>query len=155
MSLAQDLQMDELLREVILDHYRRPRRRGALEGATHAAEGMNPVCGDEVTVHLALDQGMVCEIAFAGNGCSISQASASMMSETVVGRDAAGVAGVTEAVRRLLQTGALDPAHDLGDVESLQGVAQFPVRVKCALLCWNVLERALQQPISDTKESLP
>lgn len=137
-------QFDELYRELILDHYRRPRNNGALESPNRHAEGVNPVCGDEITIDMVVDDDTVQEIAFRGIGCSISQSSASMMTERVKGRPPAEALRVGAHFKAMLNGAAPDP--DLGDLEALQGVAQFPVRVKCALLCWKVLEEGLQQP---------
>ena len=135
-------QFDELYREVILDHYRRPRNAGALAAPTHQAEGANPVCGDEIELDVTIEGDVICEVAFRGQGCSISQSSASMMTERVCG-------GTISEARRVMQlfeaqlVDAAEPDPALGDLEALQGVAKFPVRVKCALLCWKVLREAL------------
>ena len=136
-------QFDELYREVILDHYRRPRNAGSLAAPTHQAEGANPLCGDEIELDVSIEGDVICEMAFRGQGCSISQSSASMMTERICGgtvAEAHRVMGLFEA--QLVESAEPDPA--LGDLESLHGVAKFPVRVKCALLCWKVLREALQ-----------
>jgi nitrogen fixation NifU-like protein len=143
MSVPQP-QFDELTREVILDHYRRPRNRGELAGATHHAHGMNPVCGDEIAVDLVLDGNRIADIAFRGQGCSISQSSASMMTECVCGHGVDEAAHMHDVFRGMMQTGAI-PDEEIGDLEALQGVAKFPARVKCALLCWTVMENALKE----------
>lgn len=136
-------QFDELYREVILDHYRRPRNAGSLEAPTHQAEGANPVCGDEIELDVTIDGNVICEMAFRGQGCSISQSSASMMTERVCGATVAEARRVMQLFEaQLVESAEPDPA--LGDLEALQGVAQFPVRVKCALLCWKVLHEALE-----------
>lgn len=140
--MAVEPQFDELYRELILDHYRRPRNNGALAGANRHAEGVNPVCGDEITLDLLMDDGTVENIAFHGVGCSISQSSASMMTERVKGRPRDEALRVGAQFKEMLSGAA--PGPDLGDLEAFQGVAQFPVRVKCALLCWKVLEEGLQ-----------
>ncbi len=140
--LRAEPQFDDLYREVILDHYRRPRNEGSLEAPTHHAEGLNPVCGDEIQLDLVIEGDTIHKLAFRGQGCSISQSSASMMTERICGEtiaEAARVMGLFEA--QLVEAAEPDPA--LGDLEALQGVAQFPVRVKCALLCWKVLREAL------------
>ncbi len=137
-------QFDDLFREVILDHYRRPRNRGALDTPSVTVEGMNPVCGDEVRLELALDDQTVRDIAFAGQGCSISQASTSMLTEAVKGRTFAEADSLGEQFRAMMMDEA-EPTRELGDLEALQGVAKFPVRVKCALLGWNVLRQGLEQ----------
>jgi len=135
-------QFDDLYREVILDHYRRPRNRGRLSGATCHAEGANPVCGDEISLDLRLDDGRIGDLAFEGLGCSISQASASLMTDRVKGATVAEAQDVRSAFRRMLLEGA-SPDPLIGDLEALEGVHKFPVRVKCALLAWNVLDQAL------------
>jgi nitrogen fixation NifU-like protein len=136
--------LDELYREVVLDHYRNPRHRGALAAPTGHFEGMNPVCGDEVTLDLRIENGRIEGIGTGGRGCSISQASASMLADWVEGRELSEVREAIGAVRHMLQTGE-PPRTDMGDIEALAGVAQFPVRVKCALLSWNVLEQGLDE----------
>jgi nitrogen fixation NifU-like protein len=136
-------QFDELYRELILQHYRHPRNRGRLPGAALRAEGANPVCGDEVTIELEMNDGRIARAAFEGQGCSISQASASMLTETVAGKTVAEVRRLADAFERMLVNGE-PPAPELGDLEAFQGVSKFPVRVKCALLSWKVLQRALE-----------
>lgn len=137
-------QFDDLYREVILDHYRRPRNHGSLTGPKTTVEGMNPVCGDEVTVDLQMNDGTVAAIAFAGRGCSISQSSASMMTEQVLGSTTATARSLASAFRAMMVEGA-PPADSLSDLAALEGVAKFPARVKCALLPWTVLEQGLDK----------
>lgn len=137
-------QFDDLYRELILEHYRRPRNRGTLEAPTQSAEGMNPVCGDEIRLDLAVNDGAIEDIAFSGQGCSISQASASMLTDRLKGRSLEEAARVIAMVRAMLIDGAL-PANELGDLQALEGVARLPVRVKCALLSWNVLQEGLDK----------
>ncbi len=136
-------QFDELYRELILQHYRRPRNRGRLPTASLRAEGANPVCGDEVAIELEMNDGRIARAAFDGQGCSISQASASMLTEAVAGKSVAEARRLANAFERMLVHGE-PPTPELGDLEAFQGVAKFPVRVKCALLSWKVLERALE-----------
>lgn len=135
---------DDLYRELILDHYRSPRNHGELPDAPIHVEGVNPVCGDEIHIDLRVDDGVINEIGFWGQGCSISQSSASMLTERLKGHDTHEAARVISNVRAMLVDGA-SPASDLGDLEALEGVARLPVRVKCALLCWNVLEQGLRE----------
>ncbi len=137
-------QFDDLYRDLILDHYRRPRNRGRLAGATVHAEGANPVCGDEVLLELRLEDGRIAQAAFDGQGCSISQASASMLTEHVAGRTVDEARALAHAFEEMLVGGA-PPGPELGDLEAFQGVARFPIRVKCAMLGWKVLEDALAQ----------
>jgi len=140
-------QFDDLYRELILDHSRRPRNRGALAGATQHVEGVNPVCGDAIALDLAVHDGIIDDAAFSGQGCSISQSSASMLTERVKGRTVAEARRVMDRFRAMLIDGAL-PDRELGDLEAFEGVARLPVRVKCALLSWNVLQEGLDQATS-------
>ncbi len=143
------MSLDELYRQVILDHYRSPRHRGALEHADHHAEGHNPLCGDELTIDLEVTDGVVTDVGVEGQGCSISQASASMMAEAIVGKRVEEVAELADAFNQLM-TGdepALDPQRPgavLGDLEALAGVRDFPVRIKCATLGWHTMLEALE-----------
>ena len=137
-------QFDELYRELILDHYRKPRNRGELPEPTYHIEGMNPVCGDEIRLDLLIHDGVIEDVAFAGQGCSISQSSASMLTDRIKGRSVDEAWSVLRKFKAMLMDGA-EPDREIGDLEALQGVARFPVRVKCALLCWNVLQEGLEQ----------
>jgi len=137
------LPLDDLYREVIIDHYRKPRNHGTIAGATRHVEGLNPVCGDEIRVDVVIEGGTVKDIAFEGSGCSISQSSASMMTEEVKGRTTGEVEAKIAHFRAMMLDGA-EPTADLGDLEALQGVTKFPVRVKCAMLSWNVLQEGLE-----------
>jgi len=166
--------LEELYREIILDHYRSPRNRGELESPpAHRIEGFNPLCGDEVVVTMLVDGGSLADIRIAGTGCSISQASASLMSAAVKGR-------TLDEVRHLISTfkgmmsihetslgddekpgatgsglspgpetvrGEAEPIDvaELGELAALQGVVKFPVRIKCATLSWNALSRGLRE----------
>ena len=136
-----------LYQELILDHYRRPRNKGELEGATTSVTMKNPLCGDEVALHVLLDGDKVSDLKFSGRGCSISLASASMMTQLVKGKSAAEIKELRETFRDMVM-GATD-ANDqsveksLGSLRALSGVSRFPARVKCALLAWNALETAL------------
>ena len=138
--------LDELYREILLDHYRSPRNRGGLDGrATHRADGANPLCGDELTVELTVTDSRIVDVAFVGQGCSISQASASMMTLYVRDRPPAEALKAVESFQRMMLSGE-PPPEDFGDIEALAGVAKFPVRVKCASLGWKTLEQALALP---------
>ncbi len=136
--------LDDLYREIILDHYRRPRNHVALDAPTCSAEGSNPLCGDTITVALVLDGDTVQDIAFGGAGCSISQASASMMTEYVKGRSVQEARQGAEAFQRMMTTGESQDLPGFDDIDALVGVAKFPARVKCASLGWKTLEQALQ-----------
>lgn len=133
---------DEIYRETILDHFRRPRNRGTLPGTPFHAEGLNPTCGDEILLDLAAEDGRIRAMAFGGSGCSISQASASMLTERLTGATFDEADEVATEFRAMLLEHA-EPGPLLGDLEALQGVARLPVRVKCALLSWNVLKDGL------------
>lgn len=147
-------QLDDLYKEVILDHYRRPRRRGTIDvpPATHA-RGYNPLCGDEIDMYVSVGaSGEIEAIAFEGKGCAISQASASMLTERVQGGTVADFGDAFDRFKAMLGLGDDDgPAfstdeelgRQLGDAEALQAVREFPSRIKCATLAWNTLDQAL------------
>ncbi len=138
------MSLDELYREVILDHYSHPRNRGVADPADVIREGANPLCGDELRVSLRVRDGVVEEIRSEGKGCSISQASASMMTELVKGKRVDEAACLIAAFKAMMH-GEAPPEDVLGDLEALQGVRKFPVRVKCATLSWVTLEMALEE----------
>ncbi len=161
--------LEDLYREIILDHYRSPRNRGELEAPpAHKVEGFNPLCGDEVVLYLDVDPGSetVRDIKIAGQGCSISQASTSMMSAAVKGKSLDEVRQLTRAFKALMSihesklegdgegdgadlAGELEGVR-LGDLEALQGVVKFPVRIKCATLAWNTLEQGIDEVLTST-----
>ncbi|MGH7750607.1 MAG: Fe-S cluster assembly sulfur transfer protein SufU [Candidatus Dormibacteria bacterium] len=134
---------DELYREIILDHWRNPRKKGHVEPADVTVEGNNPLCGDEVRLTMRVREGSVEAIAFDGHGCSISRASASMMCEGVDGLSVADAADLGRRFKAMMLEGAT--ADDLGDLEALQGVARIPLRIKCAVLPWNALLEGLER----------
>ena len=164
--------LEDLYREIILDHYRSPRNRGELESppATRV-EGFNPLCGDEIVVYVDVVDGAVADIRIGGQGCSISQSSASMMSSAVKGKTLAEVEDLTRAFKAMMsihesslggeatagEAGADGDALEapagvkLGDLEALQGVVKFPVRIKCATLSWNTLAQALDEATAGTE----
>jgi nitrogen fixation NifU-like protein len=153
--------LEDLYREIILDHYRAPRNRGELAvPPAHRVEGFNPLCGDEVVLYLDVTDGVLTDVKIAGQGCSISQASTSMMSAAVKGKSVADARTLTRAFKALMsiheskiagdgEADDVDVAADdlagvrLGDLEALQGVVKFPVRIKCATLAWNTLTQGL------------
>ena len=138
-----------LYQEMILDHYRRPRNKGALEKADATVEMKNPLCGDEITLQVAFEGNSVCDLRFSGRGCSISQASASMMTQLVKGKSGAEIDSIRKQFRDLMLGNASTADESrLGSLRALSGVARFPARVKCALLAWNALETALAQKAS-------
>lgn len=134
---------DELYREIIIDHWRNPRRRGRLDPADVTVEGNNPLCGDEVLLTMNVRDGSVAGIAFDGHGCSISRASASMMCDGVAGRSVEEAVGLGRRFKAMMLEGA--SPDDLGDLEALQGVARIPLRIKCAVLPWNALLEGLER----------
>ena len=143
--------LDDLYREIILDHYRSPRNRGELPPPAAHAVGHNPLCGDEIDVYLQVEDGLVSDIKVGGQGCSISQSSASMMSQAVKGKSVDDVKALVKKFKGLMSVAEVDadeevPDVPLGDLEALQGVVKFPVRIKCATLAWNTLLDALDQP---------
>lgn len=143
--------LEELYREVILDHYRNPRNKGHLEDPDASAQGVNPLCGDEVSLDLRFDGDVVSEVAVVGQGCSISQSSTSMMTEAIKGKTRQEIADLVSRFRQMMSLEesedlGIDPERPgavLGDIEALQGVRQYPVRIKCASLGWNTLLEAL------------
>ena len=136
----------ELYQEVILDHNKRPRNFHKLEGANQTAEGYNPLCGDQITVSLRLEDDVIKDISFQGSGCAISKASASLMTTSVKGKTQAEAEVLFDRVHTML-TGERDTTvdpHELGKLAVLSGVCEFPARVKCASLAWHTLRAALK-----------
>lgn len=140
MSLSDELRT--LYQEVILDHYKHPRNFGPLEPHDHEAKGFNPLCGDAVSVFLRISDGVVDDVSFEGQGCAISTASASLMTEAVKGKTIAEAEAMFDAFRKLV-TGEDASGTDLGKLEVLAGVREYPVRIKCAILAWHALHSAL------------
>jgi nitrogen fixation protein NifU and related proteins len=135
----------ELYQEVILDHNRRPRNFRAIPGATRHAEGYNPLCGDRLTLDLAVEDGVIKDAAFQGSGCAISKASASMMTESVKGKTLNEARELFDRFHQMV-TGNADPLADsehLGKLAVFEGVRQYPARVKCASLAWHTLRSAM------------
>jgi nitrogen fixation NifU-like protein len=139
------LSLEELYKEVILDHYRAPRNKGRLDPHDIAIERNNPLCGDEIELFLKFDGDTLEGIAFDGKGCSISQASASMMTEKVKGLETKEAAAMAESIKKMMAGEEEGDASALGDLVSLKGVVKYPVRIKCALLGWNTLLEALEE----------
>ena len=153
--------LEDLYREIILDHYRSPRNKGELETPPAIkTEGYNPLCGDEIVLYLQVDGDTVTDVKIGGQGCSISQSSASMMSAAVKGKSVAEVRALVRAFKGLMsiheqslggegegegEVIEADPNVKLGDLEALQGVVKFPVRIKCATLAWNTLQQGLDE----------
>ena len=150
--------LEDLYREIILDHYRSPRNRGELPAPpAHKSEGFNPLCGDEIVVYLDVRDGVVDDIKIGGQGCSISQSSASMMSAAIKGKSVNDAHRLVRAFKAMMsihehaldgedgELDAEDPDVKLGDLEALRGVVKFPVRIKCATLAWNTLVQGLEE----------
>lgn len=143
----------ELYQEVILDHNRRPRNFQKLDGANRTAEGYNPLCGDEITVYVRLEDGAIKDISFQGSGCAISKASASMMTASLKGKSKADAEALFETFHKMVTADlsvTFDPL-EVGKLAAFSGVREFPVRVKCATLPWHTLHAALEgkgEPVS-------
>ena len=149
--------LEDLYREIILDHYRSPRNRGELASPpAHRVEGFNPLCGDEVVVYLDVRDGVLVDIKLTGHGCSISQSSSSLMSGAVKGKSLEEVNDIIDTFKKLMTVHesalAKEEDHDdevdlrrLGELAALQGVVKFPVRIKCATLAWNTLRQGLEE----------
>jgi nitrogen fixation NifU-like protein len=135
--------LDDLYREVILDHYAHPRNRGRLDPSDVSVEGANPLCGDELSLYVRLRDGRVEDARFEGRGCSISQASTSMMTEAIKGKTLEEVRALVAQFKGMMH--GQEVADDLGDLAALQGVRKFPVRIKCATLSWVALEQGLDE----------
>ena len=155
--------LDDLYKEIILDHYRSPRNQGELEPPAHRCEGFNPLCGDEVIVFVSLIDQKIEEIRIGGQGCSISQASASMMTEIIKGKSISEAEEIIHAFKEMMdiyeselsgkETDGTSSSVDLGDLEALQGVVKYPVRIKCATLAWNTLTQSINE-IQNKDDSL-
>jgi len=136
-------QLDELYREVILDHFKSSAHAGELPDAQIHAEGNNPLCGDDLRFDLKLDGGRISQARFRAKGCAISQAAASMLAAQLEHKTVPQVRKLVAAMKGLMRGQEPNPALDLGDLEALAGVRKFPVRIKCAALSWNVVEQGL------------
>jgi nitrogen fixation NifU-like protein len=139
------MDLKDLYRDVIIDHNRQPRNFGRLEPADAHAEGFNPLCGDRLDLYVALDGERLKDLKFEGKGCAISVASASLMTEALKGRTRAEARRYFDEVHALLTQPGHVPTLELGKLAALSGVREFPVRVKCASLCWHTLNAALDQ----------
>lgn len=150
--------LEDLYREIILDHYRSPRNPGELPPPAHRVEGFNPLCGDEVILTIEVDDGIVTDLKIGGQGCSISSSSASMMSAAIKGKSVEEAREFITAFKTMMsihehdlgddehvELDEINPELKLGDLEALKGVVKFPVRIKCATLGWNTLVQALDE----------
>ncbi|MBX9666255.1 MAG: SUF system NifU family Fe-S cluster assembly protein [Candidatus Obscuribacterales bacterium] len=142
MSLA-----DDLYRETILDHYHNPRNHGIIDNPSAKVEGVNPLCGDELTLYLTVENGTVVDVKLEAKGCSINTASGSMMTEAVVGKSVDEATDIINKFKSMMldkNQSELDLPEEMEDLEALQGVKKYPVRIKCALLPWNTLIEGLE-----------
>ncbi len=139
-------ELNQLYQRVILDHNKNPRNFYKPDGSNRKAEGYNPVCGDQITIHARLEEGMVREIGFQGSGCAISRASASLMTEAVEGKSRSETQTIFERLQRML-SGTGFESDEPGGLNALSGVRRFPVRIKCALLPWQTLIAALDEKV--------
>ena len=136
--------LSDLYQEILLEHNSKPRNFRELEDATQSAEGYNPLCGDKIAVYLSVANGTITDVGFQGSGCAISRASASMMTQSVKGQTLVEAENVFDAFHRMMTEPGADLDHDrLGDLESLSGVVEFPIRIKCAVLAWHTLRAAM------------
>jgi nitrogen fixation NifU-like protein len=140
------MSLDDLYREVILDHYRSPRNKRHIDHAPIDVHRNNPLCGDDITVHVIVDEGGIAtDAAFEGQGCSISQASASMLTEQIRGKNVTEIEDLVVNFRKMM-AGDEGPGEDeLGDLVALKGVVKYPVRIKCAVLAWDALQEGISQ----------
>ncbi len=146
------MQLDDLYRRVIMDHYQRPRNRGRIENEALTVDLNNPTCGDRISLQMKLQNGKIEEAKFEGDGCSISMASASMMTETVKGLKVKQALQLVDLFSDMMQGSEVDlEQFPLEDIEALMGVAKFPARIKCATLAWKAMEKGLK---NEYKEGL-
>ena len=139
------MQLDDLYREVIMDHYQHPRNQGKLDGDAVSVDLRNPSCGDEITLQLRVsNDGVVEDVVFQGSGCSISMASASMMTEAIKGQPVEKALEIAKEFRGMVR-GESPEDVDIGELEALHGVSKFPARIKCATLAWQALEKAVRR----------
>lgn len=138
------MSLDDLYREVILDHYRNPRNKRALDGADIDLAHNNPLCGDEISVRVKVGDGMVADAAFEGQGCSISQASASMLTDRIKGMKLDDVDDLILKFRGMMAGKETPDDEALGDLVALKGVVKYPVRIKCAVLAWDTLQEGVE-----------
>jgi nitrogen fixation protein NifU and related proteins len=136
--------LDQLYRQVIMDHYKTPRNKGTLENDNINIEMNNPTCGDRIQLTLQVEDGIVKDAKFDGEGCSISMASASMMTQAVKGQEVDTALKLSKIFSDMMLGKEYDDSIDLGDIEALQGVSQFPARIKCATLAWKAMEKGVQ-----------
>ncbi|WP_449620360.1 Fe-S cluster assembly sulfur transfer protein SufU [Robertmurraya sp. Marseille-Q9965] len=137
--------LDQLYRQVIMDHYKNPRNKGVLEDDSLTINMNNPTCGDRIQLTLKVNDGKVTDAKFEGEGCSISMSSASMMTQAIKGKDIKEALKLSTIFSDMMQGKDYDDDIDLGDIEALSGVSKFPARIKCATLAWKAMEKGLKE----------
>lgn len=143
---AMSSNLDALYRQVIMDHYKKPRNRGLLEDGSHTINMNNPTCGDRIQLTFKVEDGIVKDVGFEGEGCSISMSSASMMTQAIKGKKVEEAIRLSKIFSDMIQGKDYDDDEvDLGDIEALQGVSKFPARIKCATLAWKAMEKGLNE----------
>ncbi|OEH92289.1 Fe-S cluster assembly sulfur transfer protein SufU [Bacillus solimangrovi] len=141
-----NVNLDQLYRQVIMDHYKNPRNRGTLEDDNVTIDMNNPTCGDRIQLHLKLEDGKIADVKYDGEGCSISMSSASMMTQAIKGLEVEEALKLSKVFSDMMQDKEYDEEDlDLGDIEALQGVSKFPARIKCATLAWKALEKGVSE----------
>ncbi|MGE7603231.1 Fe-S cluster assembly sulfur transfer protein SufU [Peribacillus sp. NPDC097675] len=137
--------LDTLYRQVIMDHYKKPRNKGMLEDGSLTIDMNNPTCGDRIRLTMKIDDNKVSDVKFDGDGCSISMSSASMMTQAIKGKDIDTALAMSQTFSEMIQGKEYNDEIDLGDIEALQGVSKFPARIKCATLAWKAMEKGLKE----------
>ena len=135
--------LDQLYRSVIMDHYKTPRNKGVIEDSSVTVDMNNPTCGDVIHLTMQVEDGTVRNAKFEGEGCSISMASASMMTQMVKGKSVEDALSLANTISDIMLGNEYDDSIDLGDIEALSGVAKFPARIKCATLAWKAMEQGV------------
>lgn len=142
---SKNIDLDALYRRVIMDHYKKPRNRGILEDGSHTINMNNPTCGDRIQLTFKVEDGIVKDAMFEGEGCSISMSSASMMTQAIKGKKVEEALQMSGIFSDMMLGKEPDDSIDLGDIEALQGVSKFPARIKCATLAWKAMEKGLKE----------
>lgn len=137
--------LDALYRQVIMDHYKNPRNKGVIEDGSLTINMNNPTCGDRIQLTMNVEDGLVTDAKFEGEGCSISMSSASMMTQAIKGKKIDDAIKLSSIFSNMMQGKEYDDDIDLGDIEALQGVSKFPARIKCATLAWKAMEKGLKE----------
>lgn len=151
------VQLDDLYQEIVMEHNLKPRNFKVIADADRTGEGFNPFCGDMISLYLKIDEDYVVDVGFQGSGCAISRASASLMTESIMGKSSSEVRRIFDAFHQMLTCGSVEDVDSeiLGDLEVLAGVAEFPVRVKCATLSWHTLQAGLNRQTENVSTEQP